>query len=161
MQSNFKLKFEEIITFLKFCAINAHARVLFPRHFEGFFPLLLPFSFILTALSRKWRLKLFVRELRQIFYGHLARIQSKKSPNPWKRPNEGLTSGQKDLRRQTKECTAVFFFTNFVRNWIEKASDKSNNSTREIAKKFKFTISKFRAQWYEDIWPTVGGKPSS
>ena len=40
--------------FLKFCAINAHARVLFPRHFEGsFFPLLLPFSFILIALSRK------------------------------------------------------------------------------------------------------------
>ena len=28
-----------------------------------------------------------------------------------------------------------FFFTNFVRNWIEKASDKSNNSTREINKK--------------------------
>ena len=28
-----------------------------------------------------------------------------------------------------------FFFTNSVRNWIEKASDKSNNSTREIAKK--------------------------
>ena len=35
-----------------------------------------------------------------------------------------------------------------------------NNSTRQKGKKkLNFTISKFRAQRYEDIWPKKVGKP--
>ena len=30
---------------------------------------------------------------------------------------------------------------------------------RKVKKKFNFTVSKFRAQRYEDIWPTKVGKP--
>ena len=64
----------------------------------------------------------------------------------------------KDFRRQTKEWIAVVFYM------CEKCYRKSckymrNNSTRQKGKKINFTIWKFRVQQYEDIWPTMVGKP--
>ena len=64
-----------------------HASVRFPAtffsvHFVDFLFRIycIYYSFIFSALSRKKKPKLFVLELRQIFYGHGA-IQSKKLPN--------------------------------------------------------------------------------
>ena len=56
-----------------------------------------------------------------------------------------------------------FFFTNCVKNVIEKAASiiMRNNTTRLQGKKknFNFTMSKFWAQRYWDMWPTKVGKP--
>ena len=96
--------------FLKFCAINAQARVLFPRHFEVFFPhhycRFLLFSLLFHVMKAE-----IVCARAQVDFLRSSGPHSVKQIAKFlkKRPNEGLTSGQKDLRRQTKECTAVSF----------------------------------------------------
>ena len=53
---------------------------------------------------------------------------------------------------------ARFFFTNCLRNVIEKSCKyMRNNSTRQ--KDFNFTKLKFRAPRYGDMWPKEVGKP--
>ena len=53
-----------------------------------------------------------------------------------------------------------FFLFKCVRNVIEKAVSICVIILQDRkVKKFNFTISKFRAQRYEDIWPTKVGKP--
>ena len=51
----------------------------------------------------------------------------------------------------------------YVTNAIEKAVSMSpvrKNSTRQKGKKIQLsTVSKFRVQQYEDVWPTKAGKP--
>ena len=86
-KSNFKLKFEEIIPFFKFCSKYARersfSRHIFSRPFCRFpfsYLLYLLFVHFLCSFTQKKKPKLFVLELRQIFYGHRA-IQSKKLPN--------------------------------------------------------------------------------
>ena len=66
-QSNFKLKFEEIIVSFKFCPRFARTRVfsrhIFPAYFVGIFNLFfffLPPSYIFSTTSRKRRPTVFV-----------------------------------------------------------------------------------------------------
>ena len=48
-----------------------------------------------------------------------------------------------------------------VRNVVEKAVSIWVIILQDrMVKKFNFTISKFRAQQYEDVWPTKVSKPS-
>ena len=74
----------------------------------------LSFSFIFSTSSWKWRPTLFTIELRHLFLWF--------SGHSVKRSLETMTEQikSKDLRRQAKEWMAVFF-TNCVRNIIEKA----------------------------------------
>ena len=114
----------------------------------------LPFSFIFSTLSRKWRPKLFVLELRHaIFYGILA-IQSKKLQNCWRSLNKWskVKTFEDNPRTTSGRWPFVFYSLH------EKCYQKSrNNSTRQ--KDFSFIILKFRVQRYEDMWPKKVGKP--
>ena len=65
----------------------------------------------------------------------------------------------KGFRRQTKGCMAVFF-ENCEKCYRKSWKYMRNTLTRpKSKKKFNFTISKFRAQRYEDIWPAKAEKP--
>ena len=89
-----------------------------------------------TEITVTVRQSLFVKELRQLFYGHLA-IQSKIFPNCFKRPNDGSgTSVHKESTSRTNQGADTRLFTNYARN-ITKAKYKRNNSTRKIAKKLQ------------------------
>ena len=75
-----------------------------------FIAFVLDFLCSFTEITVTVRKPVFVLELRQLFYGHLA-IQLKKLPNCLKRPNDGAEQVVKKevLRGQTKEWTAVCF----------------------------------------------------
>ena len=72
------------------------------------------------------------------------------------------TSGLTQRLYKTNQGVDGRFFLLFkcVRNVIEKAVSICVIILQDRkVKKFNFTISKFRAQRYEDIWPTKVGKP--
>ena len=85
-------------------------------------------------------------------YGLMA-IQSQKVQNCW--------TSVSDISGQVFKSGWLFFFWfKCVRNVIEKAVSTCVIILQDRkVKKFNLTISKFRAQWYEDIWPTKVGKP--
>ena len=127
-----------------------------PILYVFYFPFL-SFPFIFCALSRKWRPALFVLTLRHLFFYGLLAIQSQKLLNYWTslsdRSEQVIKS--KDFRRETKKWMAAFFLFKRVRNVIKKAVSICVIILQDRKeKKFNFTISKFRAQRYEDIWPT-------
>ena len=141
----------------------------FPRYFS--FPfcrfsifVFLLFSFIISYLSRKWRPTLFVLELRHLFLwssGHSVKKIAKLFKKVWTISEHVVKS--KDFGRQTKEwMSALLFFFKMG----EKCSWKVI-STRHCViirqhrkvKNFNFIISKWRPQWYGDMWPTKVGKP--
>ena len=95
------------------CAFFLH---IFHADFMGCFFLYLiycRFHFIFSALSQKWRPKLFVLELRQRFYSHLLTIQSKKLPNHWRRPNnEARTFYSPPLRKRPQKIEEAILVIN-------------------------------------------------
>ena len=118
-QSNFKLRFEEIIIFLKFCPRCAPTRVfsrhIFPAHFVGFlFSFFCRFLLISLLLHENEGVHCLCRralELRHLFLrfsGH-----SIKEIGKLLKKSEGYISEQvvksNDFRRQTKEWMAVVF----------------------------------------------------
>ena len=139
----------QILTFAWFFPPN------FSAHFVGFlFSYFLPFSFIFLTLSGKWRLTMFVLQLRHLFFLQSSGQSVKEIV--WMMSEQLVES--KDFRRQTKEWMARFCFTNCVRNVSEKAICVIIQQDRKV-KNFNFTISKFWAQRYGAIWPTKVGKP--
>ena len=124
------------------------------QHIVGFLlSYFLPFSFIFLTPSRKWRLTMFVLQLRHLFFLRSSGQSVKKIV--WMMSEQLVES--KDFRRQTKEWMAGFFY-NCVRNVSEKAICVIIQQDRKV-KNFSFTISKFWAQRYGAIWPTKVGKP--
>ena len=95
------------------------------------------FFLIFSALSRvTLRQSLFVPELSQLFYGHLA-IQSEKFPNCLKTPNNGSGTSVADGR----------LFSQTVRE-IESRKLSMNVIIQQerLLKNFNITISTFTAQ---------------
>ena len=117
------------MTFFNFCSKCARSRVFFPQYFSCPFCrfsvfVFLPFSFIFSTLSRKWRRTLFVLLLRHLFLrysGHLVREiakllkRSEQWVNRWSKVKT-LEDKPRKLQGVDGRC-----FTNCVRNVIEKA----------------------------------------
>ena len=117
------------MTFFNFCSKCARSRGFFPAIF--FLPIcrfsvfvFLPFSFIFSTLSRKWRRTLFVLLLRHLFLrysGHfvkeIAKLlkRSEQWVNRWSKVKT-LEDKPRKLQGVDGPC-----FTNCVRNVIEKA----------------------------------------
>ena len=124
------------------------------QHIVGFLlSYFLPFSFIFLTPSRKWRLTMFVLQLRHLFFLRSSGNQSKKLSEWW----VNNWSKVKTLEDKPKSGWPVFS-TNCVRNVSEKAICVIIPQDRKV-KNFSFTISKFWAQRYGAIWPTKVGKP--
>ena len=126
--------------------------VLFPFSFRCFF--FFAVFFIFCTLSRKWRPALFVLTLRHLFLrssGHSVTEIAKLS----------CWTSLSDISEQVFKSRWPFFFWFKCKKCYRKScKHMRNNSTRQKGKKkFNFTASKFRAQRYEDIWPTKVGKP--
>ena len=157
------------MTFLNFCSKCARTRFFFPQYFSCPFCrfsvfVFLPFSFIFSTLSRKWRRTLFVLLLRHLFLrysGHLVREiakllkRSEQWVNRWSKVKT-LEDKPRKLQGVDGRC-----FTNCVRNVIEKAVSICVIIQQDwkVKKSFNLTISKFRAQRMGDMWPTKVGKP--
>ena len=117
------------MTFFNFCSKCARTRVFFPQYFSCPFCrfsvfVFLPFSFIFSTLSRKWRRTLFVLLLRHLFLrysGHLVKEIAKllKTSERW----VNRWSKVKTLEDKPRKLQGVDgrCFTNCVRNVIEKA----------------------------------------
>ena len=124
------------------------------QHIVGFLlSYFLPFSFIFLTPSRKWRLTMFVLQLRHLFFLRSSGQSVKKLSEWW----VNNWSKVKTLEDKPKSGWPVFF-TNCVRNVSEKAICVIIPQDRKV-KNFSFTISKFWAQRYGAIWPTKVGKP--
>ena len=119
----------------------------------------LAFSFVFSALLRKWRRTLFVLELRHLFLRYSVRLVKEivkllKKSERW----ENKWSKVKTLQDKPRSRWPVFF-TNCVKNVIEKAVSICviiQQDCKVKRKNFSFTISKSRAQRYG---PTKVGKP--
>ena len=157
------------MTFFNFCSKCARSRVFFPQYFSCPFCrfsvfVFLPFSFIFSTLSRKWRRTLFVLLLRHLFLrysGHLVREiakllkRSEQWVNRWSKVKT-LEDKPRKLQGVDGRC-----FTNCVRNVIEKAVSICVIIQQDwkVKKSFNLTILKFRAQRKGDMRPTKVGKP--
>ena len=115
------------LSFFFIFAPTAHVREVFPAilflptSYVFYILVFSSFSFIFSTPSWKWRPTLFLLELRHLFLwpsGHSVKKNCQIVEEVWTMTEQVVKS--KDLRRQTKECMAVFF-TNCVRNIIEKA----------------------------------------
>ena len=114
------------LIFAKGVRVRAFSRHIFPAHCRFSYFVSLPFSFIFSAISRKWSPKLFVLDLRQIFTVIWPSSQRnfQSFNNTERRVNKAVK--KKVLRRQTKEWRAVCF-EELSRNSIEKAIYKYHN----------------------------------
>ena len=117
------------MTFFNFCSKCARTRIFFPQYFSCPFCrfsvfVFLPFSFIFSTLSRKWRRTLFVLLLRHLFLrnsGHLVKEIAKllKTSERWvNRWSKVKTLEDKPRKLQGADGRC---FTNCVRNVIAKA----------------------------------------
>ena len=80
------------------------------------------FSFVFSTLSQKWRRTLFVLELRHLFFTysvHLVKeiVKLLRKSERW----ENKWSKVKTFQDKPRSRWLVFFFTNCVKNVIEKA----------------------------------------
>ena len=144
------------------------ASFFFPQYFScpfcrSFVFVFLPFSFIFSTLSRKWRRTLFMLLLRHLFLrysGHLVKF-SQIVEEVWTMSEQVVKS--KDVRRQTKETPRSrwpLFYKLCKKCYRKSCKYMRNNSTRLKGKKsFNLTISKFRAQRTGDMWQTKVAKP--
>ena len=114
--------------FLKFFSPNVHVREFFSLpyfscpfcRFSIF--VFVAFSFVFSTLSRKWRRTLFVLELRHLFFRysvHLVKeiVKLLKKSERW----ENKWSKVKTLHKTNQGVDGRVFFTNCVKNVIEKA----------------------------------------
>ena len=113
--------------FFKFFPKCARTRIfsrhIFRAHFVGLlFSFFLAFSFVFSTLSRQWRRTLFLLELRHLFLrysSHLVKefVKLLKKSERW----ENNWSRVKTLQDKPRSRWPGFFFTNCVKNVIEKA----------------------------------------
>ena len=156
------------MTFFNFCSKCARTRVFFPQYFSCPFCrfsvfVFLPFSFIFSTLSWKWRRTLFALLLRYLclrYSVHLVKEiaklleRSEQWVNRWSKVKT-LEDKPRKLQGVNRRC-----FTNCVRNVIEKAVSiyVIIQQDWKVKRSFNLTISKFRAQRKGDMWPTKVGK---
>ena len=161
VQSNFKLKFEEIIIFLNFCPNCTRTRGFshhtFPVHFVGFLFWYFYLFFIFSTPSWKWRPTLFVLELRHLFLwssGHSAK--KKKSAKLLKKSERWPNQWSKLNTLEDKPRSGWPFFHKMCLKYYRKSCKYiGNNSTKQNGKKISTSHyrSKFRAQRYGDKLP--------
>ena len=119
------------------------ASFFFPQYFScpfcrSFVFVFLPFSFIFSTLSRKWRRTLFMLLLRHLFLrysGHLVKF-SQIVEEVWTMSEQVVKS--KDVRRQTKETPRSrwpLFYKLCKKCYRKSCKYMPNNSTRLKGKK--------------------------
>ena len=160
VQSNFKLKFEEIIIFFHFCPNCTRTRG-FSRHtliscpFCRFSTLVfLSFCFIFSTPSWKWRPTMFVLELMHLFWwssGHSVCSVKKKIAKLLKKSERWPNKWPKVKTLEDKPRSGWPFFHKLCEKYYRKSCKyMRNNSTKQKGKKISTSHyrSKFRAQQY-------------
>ena len=161
VQSNFKLKFEEIIIFLNFCLNCTRTRGFshhtFPVHFVGF--LFWYFYLFLNFLYTFMKMKAYAvcaRAQASIFMVFRPFSQKKKSPKLLKKSERWPNQWSKLNTLEDKPRSGWSFFHKMCQKYYRKSCKyMGNNSTKENGKKISTSHyrSKFRAQRYGDTLP--------